>query len=364
MKIVYLIHSLHNPGGMERVVSVKASWLAEHGCDVRILTASLRSRKPFFPLSDKVSVMDLGTGDSFGPALRRYGKALERALEDICPDICISSGGNEIYALAESRCSCAKIAEYHFSRDKFHLKYAFPFFGRIVANWRLARLTAAAAKMDRFVVLTKADRRDWERKLSNVEQIYNPLTINVKELSKLENERFVAVGRLSAEKNWPAMIEIWAKVLVRHPEWKLDIYGDGKLRDSLQKRIDAMGLRGKVTLCGADPDIAARMAQASGLLLTSEREGFGLVLIEAAACALPLVSSACPVGPLELIEDGVSGFLLPCGDTDAFVEAVCRLIEDRELRLRMGRNALEMSRKFSLDNVMGRWLELFRSLPD
>ena len=197
-----------------------------------------------------------------------------------------------------------------------------------------------------------------------MEQIYNPLTINVKELSKLENERFVAVGRLSAEKNWPAMIEIWAKVLVRHPEWKLDIYGDGKLRDSLQKRIDAMGLQGKVTLCGADPDIAARMAQASGLLLTSEREGFGLVLIEAAACALPLVSSACPVGPLELIEDGVSGFLLPCGDTDAFVEAVCRLIEDRELRLRMGRNALEMSRKFSLDKVMGRWLELFRSLPD
>ena len=154
MKIVYLIHSLHNPGGMERVVSVKASWLAEHGCDVRILTASLRSRKPFFPLSDTVSVMDLGTGDSFGQALRRYGKALERALEDICPDICISSGGNEIYALAESRCSCAKIAEYHFSRDKFHLKYAFPFFGRILADWRLARLTAAAAKMDSFVELS------------------------------------------------------------------------------------------------------------------------------------------------------------------------------------------------------------------
>ena len=122
-------------------VSVKASWLAEHGCDVWILTASLRSRKPFFPLSDKVSVMDLGTGDSFGPALRRYRKVLERALEDIGPDICISSGGNEIYALAESGCSCAKIAEYHFSRDKFHLKYDFPLFGRIVADWRLGRLT-------------------------------------------------------------------------------------------------------------------------------------------------------------------------------------------------------------------------------
>lgn len=364
MKIVYLIHSLHNSGGMEKVVSVKTSWLAEHGCEVWLITASLRSRRPFFPLSDKVNLMDLGTGDSFGPALHRYRKALEAALEAIRPDVCISSGGNEIYALAGIDCPCAKIAEYHFSRDKFRIKYGFPLLGRLYADRRLGRLTAAAAKMERFVVLTKADFKDWSSVLDNVEQIYNPLTFNAEAQSNLESKRFVAVGRLSPEKDYPSMLGIWGRVLMRHPDWSLDIYGDGKLRASLQKQIDNNGLNGKVTLCGTDPDIGARMREASGLLLTSEREGFGLVLIEAAACGLPLVSSACPVGPLEIVENGVNGFLVPRGDDEAFVEAICRLIEDVELRRRMGLKALEMSRNFSLDAIMDRWMELFRRLSE
>ena len=91
MRLVYLIHSLHGSGGMERVLSVKASWLAEKGgCEVHIVTASLRGRTPFFPLSPKVQVHDLGTGDSFGPALSHYGRKLRQLLAELRPDVTLS----------------------------------------------------------------------------------------------------------------------------------------------------------------------------------------------------------------------------------------------------------------------------------
>ena len=365
MRLVYLIHSLHGSGGMERVLSVKASWLAEKGgCQVHIVTASLKGRTPFFPLSPKVQVHDLGTGDSFGPALSRYGRALRKLLSELRPDVTISLGGNDIYALAQMEGVGVKLSEFHFSHDKFLVKYGRLPLGRTYASYRIRRFEKAAAAMAALVVLTRADIPDWQSRVPLVRQIYNPVTLPDALPSPLTERRMIAVGRLTSQKNQASMIRAWRMVADRHPDWTLEIYGDGPLRDSLLKQIGELGLGSQVLLKGVCRDIASRMRESSALVLSSAYEGFPLVLVEAAACGLPLLSYDCPKGPAEIIDDGRNGFLTAPGDEAGLADAICRVIEDGQLRRDMGRASLLKAEEFSPDRVMARWLELFNSLVD
>jgi glycosyltransferase involved in cell wall biosynthesis len=106
------------------------------------------------------------------------------------------------------------------------------------------------------------------------------------------------------------------------------------------------------------------MAEASMFLLTSEHEGFGLVLLEAMSVGLPVISYACPTGPRDLITDGENGFLIQPNDEDGFVEKVCRLIEDGELRMKMSENALRTSENYQMEKIINMWMDLFHSLRD
>jgi glycosyltransferase involved in cell wall biosynthesis len=98
------------------------------------------------------------------------------------------------------------------------------------------------------------------------------------------------------------------------------------------------------------------------LLLTSLFEPFGLVLPEAMSCGLPVVSFDCPYGPADIITDGVDGFLIKNRDVQAFADRVCQLIEDKELRVRMGQAAIKSSQRYRADVIMPKWKELFESL--
>lgn len=365
MRLVYLIHSLHGSGGMERVLSVKASCLAErYGHDVHIVTASLKGRRPFFSLSPEVTVHDLATGDSFGPRLRRYAAALGSLMTRLHPDVTISMGGNDIYVLKDLENCGKKVTEFHFSHDKFSVKYSGYPFGRIYAGMRIRRFEDAARHMDRLVVLTKADLGEWRKVIPSAVQIYNPFTAGTPSVSSLERKRFVAAGRLASQKNYESMLRAWAIVARRHPDWNLDIYGEGPRRKRLLRLIDGLGLGGCVHLMGIHRNMAECMADSSGIVMSSVHEGFPLVLVEAASCGLPLVSYDCPRGPSELIRNGVNGFLAAVNDEPALADGICRIIGDRELRLSMGRASLDFAGNFAPERIMARWQDLFSSLVD
>ena len=148
----------------------------------------------------------------------------------------------------------------------------------------------------------------------------------------------------------------------RFPEWRLDIFGDGDERDSLELLISELSLDGIVNLRGSSRTIHKEMLQSSLLALSSRFEGFSMVQIEAFGCGLPVVSYACPYGPKDNITDGVDGFLVSVGDERMLADRICKLIENDSLRRKMGAAAQEKSRQYSLDRIIPMWMDLFEEL--
>jgi len=361
MKLVYLIHSLNLKGGMERVLTLKANYLAERlGYDVTIVTARMKGRPYGFPLSPAVKHMDLDANDRFGTQRRLYRRRLDACLKELRPDITISLAGNDIYALPRCTDGSVKMAEFHFSHDKFLLKYGSSPLGRTYARLRTRKLEKAASAMRVFVTLTKEDQAVWSKLLPNVRQIYNPLTFNPESGAKLEGKRCIAAGRLVAQKNFRDAIDAWKTVAERYPDWRLDIFGEGSQRDALTARIKENGLEGKVRLCGNSSKLQDELLSSDFLIMSSKFEGFPMILLEAAACGLPIVSYDCPCGPSEIVQDGVNGYLAPAGDVKGLADAACRMIEAP--RKDFGTALRGQSGQFGIDVIMQQWDALFKSL--
>ena len=362
MRIAYCIHSLNQAGGMERVLTVKANDLAaRRGHEVTIITARQKGRKIFFPLDPAVRLIDLGANDRFGPLRFRYRSRLRKHLREIKPDITISLSDGSIFALPKMDDGSVKIAEFHFSHDKYLSKYGRSAIGRLYAEFRIRKLERAAEKMAAFVVLTRADLSVWKQRVKQAVQIYNPLTFIPSGMADTDCKRVLAVGRLAPQKNFANLIEAWKAVADRHPDWTLDIFGEGKSRSFLAGKIREYELERSVRLRGNTSDIGAEMQRSGFLVMSSRFEGFPLVLAEAAAAGLPLVSYDCPCGPSEMIRDGWNGFLVPLDDTAGLAAAVCRMIESLDRRL-FGKRSAEIAAKLNIGTIMTQWEELFHRL--
>lgn len=374
MKLLYCIKSLHNSGGMERVLTVKANWLCDHGYDVCIVTERQKGRKPFFALDPRVKTVDLGDRTRYSGGFR---SKLKQAVSEIAPDICISLCGRDVYSLPAVSGHTPCLAEYHFSHDKFFVKYS----GALMWPYAWLRtylMERALQKFDCTVTLTQSDVPVWASVTRNVRQIYNPITAvcgsglcqdtmggtDVMPLSDLSAKRIIAAGRLEDQKNFSELVEAWGTVSAGHPDWRLDIFGEGSQRGALLQLVSRLGLEGKVRLCGTTDDIMTEYVRSSAVVMSSKHEGFPLVLVEGSACGLPLISYDCPTGPSEIIEDGVNGFLVPMGDTAKLAAAIERVISDDALRAEMGAAAFETSRRFTLPFIMGRWTALFSELSE
>ena len=197
--------------------------------------------------------------------------------------------------------------------------------------------------------------------------IPNPL-FNVEKMPKEayngpDTKTIVSVGRLNKQKNQPMLIEAFAEVHQRHPEYRLVIYGEGPERKILEEQVKRFGLQEICQLPGATNEVLEKIYSASLFVLPSDFEGMPNALMEAMALGLPCISTDCPCGgPRELIKDGENGLLAPVGDKTALVSAIEKMINDRDMALLMGRNALELRNTHSMDAICKRWLEYFREV--
>ncbi|WP_433227669.1 glycosyltransferase family 4 protein [Actinomadura formosensis] len=221
-------------------------------------------------------------------------------------------------------------------------------------------------RLDALTTLTAADGADYEAALPAgscpVHTIGNGLPHRLYPRSRQENRVVVAAGRIVWIKGYDLLISAFAKVVEKYPEWKLRIYGDGPRREELRRKATRLGLYNNVLMMEPTDDMEGEFAKASVLAMSSRAEPFGMTIIEAFACGLPVVGFDCPRGPREIITAGHDGLLVPPEDPDAFAEALIRLIGDEELRLRMAGHALASAERFDISVVAERWEKMLTEL--
>ena len=373
-KICYCAPAIYSAGGVERVVSVKASYFAEvYHYDVTIIVTEGKDRDCFFPLSDKVKVINLNLGfeelwkASFIKKIflylkkqNKYRRMLRSELMRIRPDITISVLRREINFINSIPDGSHKIGELHVnrsnyrnftSRDSNALKR---FFARFWMNDLIKHLQ----KLDRMVVLTEDAKRDWPE-LSNVKLIPDPIPFKVNQVSTLPSKRVVSIGRYAYEKGNDLLLKAWSKVEKSYKDWTLDIYGMGN-QTPYQELMQELKIdESRCHLYGSLANVREVYLNSSVFTLPSRFEGFGLVIIEAMACGVPVVSFDCENGPRNIITNNQDGFLVKPFDIDDYADCLFRLMRDDQLRTQMGKRAYESSKRYSIEDIAMQWKNLF-----
>lgn len=370
-KIAFVIDSLYNSGGMERSSSLLASALADH-YEVTMITGLQMGKPLFYPLSSKISVVDLGLagngyeGLSARSSLKRdYKFRLSEFLHAHPQEVVISLGGITQYFLPQIKDGSKKILWFKFAIDIYKYWTANipnPIVRRLTALVQKYRMIYYARQFDTIVVLTDHDQHEWGRFTRKAQRIYNPLTISDPQLSDCTEKRAIAVGRLSFEKGFDMLVRAWKPVYEQHPDWKLFIFGEGEERPRLEQIRSELGLDDVVLLPGRTKAIASEYKQSALLVLPSRLEGFGNVIVEAEACGLPIVAFRCPFGPQEVVADQQNGFLVAPNDEAEMARRINQLIADETLRKRMGQESLRVVRRFNINTIKSEWIQLIEHL--
>lgn len=376
-KIVYCTPALYSAGGVERIISVKASYFADvFDYDVTIIVTEGKEKPPFFPLSEKVKVINLGLNfeELWGVPFykkaflylikqQRFKRILSDALMRIRPDFTISVLRREINFINTIKDGSYKIGELHVNRANyrnFKVK-GNNLFLRVFSHFWMNRLLKHLKQLDKFVVLTEIAKRDWPE-LDGVEVISDPLPYHTDDQSSLSEKRIISIGRYVYEKGNDLLLEAWSKVEKRKPDWSLDIYGMGN-RAPYETQKAQLGIDPqRCSLHGFLKDVNHEYLSSSIFVLPSRFEGFGLVLIEAMAHGLPVLSFDCENGPRSIISDGLNGFLIPPFNVDMLSEKMMLLMDNVDLRKRIGLNAYNESMKYDMDHIGLQWKQLFDSL--
>ena len=215
-------------------------------------------------------------------------------------------------------------------------------------------------QLKRFIVLSHEDSREWTE-LDNVEVIHNPLSFFPETTANGEQKQVIAVGRYVPQKGFDRLIPAWQIVARKHKDWILRIYGNG-MREQLQQQIDSLGITSCCILEPTVSNIVDKYLESSIFVLSSRFEGFGMVIIEAMACGVPPVSFTCPCGPRDIIDDNKDGLLVEDGNIEQLAEKICYLIENEDIRKKMGKQARIDVERFKIEHIAKQWKNLFERL--
>lgn len=376
-KIVYCTPAIYSAGGVERVVSVKASYFAEvYGYDVTIIVTEGPGLECFFSLSPKVKVINLCLGfeelwkASFVKKLllyigkqRRFRKLLTRELMRIRPDFTISVLRREINFINSIKDGSVKLGELHVNRANyrnFKINKS-NYIKDLLAHFWMNNLVGHLKELERVVVLTEAAKDDWPE-LSNIRLIPDPLPFSVESTCNLSAKRVISIGRYCYEKGNDLLLYGWSKVEKVCTDWILDIYGMGEQTPYLEL-MEELGIdKTRCHLFGSITNVKEEYLASSLFVLPSRFEGFGLVIIEAMSCGLPVISFDCENGPRNIITDSHNGFLISPFDVNQYAEKMICLIQNDALRQQMGQHAFQSSKRYNIDAIGYQWKLLFDEL--
>lgn len=376
MRIMYVVRTLHPMGGIERTLTDKANWLVNHGHEVIFVTYNQGGDEIFFTLNKGIQVQDLGCSifslykypvcSRFFYYISLCKKFRSRFLQVerfFSPDVIvvpIPNAEDFIWDIVEVTHGKKVIVESHVAFDKVFIgksftdRFLYFFYSPI----------RAIRKVDLMVCLTERDAFCWRQ--HGVKKVLispNPITSYGDCLDNVDKEsnRILAVGRLTSQKRFDRLIEAFSLVAGTYPNWHVDIFGDGELRGNLENQIKENNLDGRVIIHCQSKEIYLEYWRSQFLVLSSDYEGFGLVITEAMACGIPVVATDCPFGPSEIIEDGKTGLLAKMDAKDLADKMEWMMTHDEERRL-MGVNAHQAAARFRKEIIMPQWEEAYLSV--
>jgi glycosyltransferase involved in cell wall biosynthesis len=378
MRISFLIHNVYGIGGTIRTTVNLAEALAERH-EVEITSVFRHRDTPVFPIDPRVRVRPLvdlrpgvPDGDAGDPLLlvpaedfpredtrhRQYNALSDRRvrawLGATRADVVVGTrpGLNVILAAHGPR-RAVKVGQEHLTHDAHSPELR-------------ARLRASYPRLDALTTVTEEDAATYRSRmrLPGVRVQALPNSVPRPSLAPADSSAkvVVAAGRLAPVKRYDLLVEAFAQVVRLHPDWSLRIYGSGGQRERLRERTRELGLHNHVLLMGPANPMESEWVKGSIAACSSSLESFGMSIVEAMRCGLPVVSTACPCGPPEIIRDGVDGRLVEPGDVDAFAAALLDLVGNEPLRRRMGRQGLEAASRFDPQRIAARCETLFADL--
>ncbi|MGI5467952.1 glycosyltransferase family 4 protein [Streptomyces sp. CA-132043] len=378
MHISFLIHNAYGIGGTIRTTYNLARTLSEQH-DVEVVSVFRHRDVPVFEPGARVRLRHLvdlrkdSPGyDGENPAFlrearvfpssegrfRQYSELTDRRiaahLRSLEADVVVGTRpGLNVHIARQAKRGVARVGQEHLTLDTH---------GRALTR----QLRAVYPRLDAVTTVTEADARSYRKRLRlpgvRIEAVPNSVPAPGIQPADGTGKWVVAAGRLARVKRYDLLIRAFATVVERRPDWRLRIYGGGVEKAALRALIDDLGLYNHVYLMGPANPLDPEWAKGSIAAVTSSLESFGMTIVEAMRCGLPVVSTDCPHGPGEIIEDGVDGRLVPVGRKSAVAGALLELINDDERRQRMGRAALERSARFDPARIAGRYESLFGDL--
>jgi len=376
-KIVFCTPAIYSAGGTERVVTIKANYFADVlGYDVTIIVTEGKNGNSFFLLSNKVKIINLGLNFeelwniSFVKKIllylkkqRKYKRLLAKELMRIHPDITITTLRREINFINSINDGSKKIGEQHLSRTnyrKIDTRFS-KYYEKIFFWWWKDRVVSNLIKLDKLIVLTNDAVAEWPE-LTNIRMIPDPLSLKVNGSSSLTSKRVITIGRYSYEKGYDILLRIWSVVEKNNSDWQLDVFAMGDPTPYV-KMVDDLSIdKKRCHLHSSIVDVEEEYLKSSILVQPSRTEGFGLVIVEAMACGLPVISFDCENGPRSIISDGEEGFLIPTFDVDLFSNRLIQLMNDVDLRKTMGEKGRKKSQDYQIEAIGKQWEQLFDEL--
>ena len=359
MKIAFLLGSLNVNGGIGRVVSIVSNSLVNRNIEILLITMDeWEAETSLYKTDPSIEVIGLGQKLTMKKLMLSGGiKLLRQILIEHSVDCCVSCGALFFpIGLVASRQAHVKHICWEHSNANNKADHRFQIMCRRIGT----------TFSDATVVLTKQDYKLYQSKFHSkkLQQIYNPVDQNIiyHDLHDTDNKKILSVGRLTYQKNYPALIEVAKKVLAEKSEWEWHIYGEGDDRPEVEELIRSSGYSDRIILKGQVNDLYNRYAEYSFYVLTSRYEGLGMCLLEALSSGLPVLSFDVECGPREIIEDGINGYLIKAFDVDSMASHIIKLCSDKNEYNALLVHIKEKHLQFNLDSIAEKWINLFTEI--
>jgi len=355
MKIA-TIGYLHGSGGAERQIILLSNELSQRGHEVHLVV--LNENKAPYQISSSVIVHDLTTEEGIGKfrLVRRF-LALRKTLKLVKPDITINYNLQGAYfSLLIGRNFCGKIL-YSERGDPYDSEY----------SGILGMIRDFTCKhIDAFVFQSEGARNFFH--LSSKQRaivIHNSVTVPQEKypIPDSRDNRIVTVGRLHPQKNPWLLIDAFALIANKHPEIKLEFYGDGQLKNEIQTKINSLGLSDRIHLNASRKDIFDCIRTARLFVLSSDFEGMPNALMEAMSLGLPCISTDChPGGARTLIDDGINGYIVPVRDPQAMAKKIDYILNHPIESERIAIKARHLGKTHTNEIIFNKWETFLKSL--